>query len=350
MPKSKRFSALIDYAHGEILNFSDIEFKPFVELLRRSGCSFTYNRTGKIGDEKLDGIDLIIIGCPVNHYFISEEIKVIVDFVMAGGCLLVVNEYGGDSVQKTNLNELTKYFGIYFEGTTIRTEKFHDTGSSSLPMITDMAQHEINKNVRKIILGGCCSIRVASEAFGLFFSGRDTWIDIYDDLNNLWIKSKEINVPLIAASVYGQGRVVALGDIDIFSSNPRFGLDSLDNKRLIQNVIDWLNQPVQSAITIDWILSQVSVHREDILKNIENFNNLVETVKILEKRISNLENMQDKIQDQLFTQSQIIYEKFASESSTDDDIFDQENEVTFDNSDLLDDELKEISDENLKDL
>ena len=348
MPKSRSFSALIDYAHGEILNLSDTEFKPFADLLNRSGCSLTFNRSGKITEDSLDGIVLLIIGCPVNHHLSQSEIKLIVNFVMAGGCLLSINEYGGDSIQKTNLNELMKYFGIYFEETTVRTENTTNTGSSSLPLITDIAPHEVSKNVRKIILGGCCSIRVAKEAFGLCFSGRDTWIDVYDDINNSWVKNDEISIPLIAGSVYGQGRVIAIGDIDIFGANPRFGIEALDNKRLIQNIFNWFNQPVRSELTIEWILTQISVHREDILKNSENFTNLIDTIKILEKRITNIENIQDKMQEQIFKQSQLIHEKFKADISLEHEEFD--NTDSYINTISLDSEIEEISEEDINEL
>ncbi|MCP4764032.1 MAG: enoyl-CoA delta isomerase 1 [archaeon] len=211
----------------------------------------------------------------------------IIDFIMEGGNLLVINEYGGDAVQKTNLNDLTKFFGIYFENTAIRSNT--DTGSSSLPMINDFSKHEISKNIRKIVLGGCCSLRIAKNAMGICFSGKETWLEIYDNLNNIWIKNEDNSLPLIAAATYGQGRVVAIGDIEICSSNARFGLNALDNKKLIQNIFLWFQQPVKYETTIDWIMGQFAVQRDETLNLNNIFNNLINTIKGLEERITKLE-------------------------------------------------------------
>ena len=53
----------------------------------------------------------------------------------------------------------------------------------------------------------------------------------------------DVNVPIVSISIYGQGRIAAIGDVDMFSSNPMFGFNSLDNKQLIQNLILWFHTP-----------------------------------------------------------------------------------------------------------
>lgn len=293
MPR-KTFTVVIDYSHGELLNLSDPEFKPFSELLDQMDCYTVINSAGKINDKLLENADLLILGCPVNHYLLGDEIKNIVDFVMSGGSLLVASEYGGDSVQKTNLNDLTSYFGIYFENTAVRTKK-EETGSTSLPMITEIIEHELTKNIKKIVLGGTCSLRTAKDAFGVFLTGKDTWIEIYDNLNNTWIKNEDVNVPIIAITTYGQGRVVAIGDIDIFAGNPEFGLNTLDNKKVIMNVFNWFSHPVKQDTTIEWLLGQISVYREDIIQLKDSFNSLVDSVKMLDQKLESVSEHQREL-------------------------------------------------------
>lgn len=296
MPR-KSFSVVLDHSHGELLNLADEEFRPFGRLLEQMNCALTVHNSGKITGDILSDADLLIVGCPINHYFLYDEISDITDFVINGGCLLIASEYGGDSVQKTNLNDLTKNFGLYFENTAIRTKD--DTGSTSLPLITKVINHDITKGIRKIMLGGTCTIRTAKNAYGICMSGPETWVEIYDDLNNMWIEHDDHDIPLIAANTYGQGRIVAMGDIDIFGNNPRFGLASLDNQKLIENIFSWFDQPVRSDITIEWILHQIANYREDISQLTGNFKNLVESVQSLEERISSLEETQDDIYDSL---------------------------------------------------
>ncbi|HNS68232.1 MAG TPA: hypothetical protein PKG97_11610, partial [Mesotoga infera] len=51
-----------------------------------------------------------------------------------------------------------------------------------------------------------------------------------------------ISVPLVVAARVGSGKVVALGDSDIFSGDgnlPGAYIDQLDNLRLLQNIINW---------------------------------------------------------------------------------------------------------------
>lgn len=290
MPR-KTFTVIIDYSHGELLNLTDPEFRPFSELLDQMDCYTVINNAGKINDKLLENADLLILGCPVNHYLLGDEIRNIVDFVVSGGSLLVMSEYGGDTVQKTNLNDLTSYFGIYFENTAVRTKK-EETGSTSLPIITEIIEHELTKNIKKIILGGICSIRTAKDAIGIFLTGKDTWIEIYDNANNAWIKNEEVNVPIIAITTYGQGRVVAIGDIDIFGGNPEFGLNALDNKRVIMNIFNWFSHPVKQDTTIDWLLSQISIYREDIIHLKDSFNSLVDSVKMLDQKLENISENQ----------------------------------------------------------
>lgn len=296
MPK-KNFSVVLDHSHGELLNLSDEEFRPFGKLLEQMNCALTVHNSGKINSDILVDADLLIVGCPINHYFLYDEISDIMDFIINGGCLLIASEYGGDSVQKTNINDLTRNFGIYFENTAIRTKD--DTGSTSLPLITKLINHDITKGIRKIMLGGTCTIRTAKNAYGICMSGPETWVEIYDDLNNVWIKHDDHDIPLIAANTYGQGRVVALGDIDVFGSNPRFGLSSLDNRKLIENIFAWFDQPVRSDITIEWILHQIANYRQDIGKLNTNFKNLIDTVQNLEHRITTMEERQDDLYDSL---------------------------------------------------
>ncbi|MHA1728065.1 MAG: hypothetical protein ACTSWY_04975, partial [Promethearchaeota archaeon] len=280
-----------DQSHGEILNLSDNEFRQFAKLLARVYGVIAVHNSGNITEEILEGVNLLILGCPANSYFLKEEIRLIVDFVVKGGNLFVLSEYGADSVQKTNLNDLTKHFGIYFEKTVVHTSN-GNTGATSLQMITDIINHEITKDVHKVMLGGCCSIRTAKNAFSICNSSNDSWIEIYDDLNNTWIKNNDFKVSLISAVVYGLGRVVALGDIDIFGQNNRFGLNSLDNKRLIHNIFLYFQGQVQSNTTMKWILGQLSLHREEFVRVRESFGDIIENQKILEKRISRLEETQ----------------------------------------------------------
>ncbi|TFG21009.1 MAG: hypothetical protein EU530_01585 [Promethearchaeota archaeon] len=294
MPKAKNLRILFDYAHNEIINLEDNEYHPFRNLLKSMECVIGFNHQSRITQDILQNIDLLVIGCPVESYFVSQEIGTIVDWVSSGGNLLVMSEVG--VLQKTNLNDLMKQFGLYFENTTLRSKT--NTETNSIVLITDIVDHAITKNVKKVMVGGCSTIRTvkAKGSMDVCLSGEDTWVEVYDEINSKWVKNSDVHVPVVSISIYGQGRIAAFGDVDMFSSNPLFGLTSLDNKQLIQNLIMWFHTPVRSGATIDWLLTQFSQMREDILDIGNKFDNLVTTARILEDRISQIEERQEIFQ------------------------------------------------------
>ena len=313
MPKAKNMRILFDYAHNEIINLEDSEYHPFRNLLKSMECAVGFNHESRITQDILQNVDVSVIGCPVESYFVSQEIGAIVDWVSSGGNLLVMSEVG--VFQKTNMNDLMKHFGLYFENTTLRSKKSTDT--NSIVLITDIVEHAITKNVKKVMVGGCSTIRTvkAKDSLDVCLSGEDTWVEVYDEINNKWLENSDVNVPIVSISIYGQGRIAAFGDVDMFSSNPVFGLNALDNKQLIQNLILWFHTPVRSGATIDWLLTQFSQMREDILEIGDKFDNLVTTARILENRISDIEVRQDMFQIELNKAVQSEKEKKTEKTS-----------------------------------
>jgi len=297
MPKAKNMRILFDYAHNEILKLEDTEYHPLCKLLKSMECAIGFNHENRITQEILHNVDVLVIGCPVESYFVSHEIATIVDWVSSGGNLLVMSDIG--ILQKTNLNDLMKHFGLYFENTTLRSKKNEET--NSIVMINDIVEHAITKNVKKIMVGGCSTIRTvkAKGSMDVCLSGEDSWVEVYDEINNKWLKNSDVHVPIVSISIFGQGRIAAFGDVDMFSSNPLFGLSALDNKQLIQNLIMWFHTPVRSGATIDWLLTQFSQMREDIMDIGDKFDNLVTTARILENRISLIEERQSIFQIEL---------------------------------------------------
>jgi len=114
LPTFKK-SVLIDLTHNEMLNIDEEEFKEFLNLLKRLVLKIKKNENEKITKEILENVDLLILGNPINDFFSSIEIKYVIDFVRKGGGLLLVSEYGADHLQRTNLNDISRKFGIFFE-------------------------------------------------------------------------------------------------------------------------------------------------------------------------------------------------------------------------------------------
>ena len=287
MPKK---TVLIDLSHNEMLNIQEEEFSEFYELLKSVNLKIKTNENRNITEKQLQGIDILIIGNPINNFFSSIEIKSIINFVREGGNLLLISEYGADYLQKTNLNDISsKYFGIYFQKNIVKKSNNLNQNRDTILTIQDFKDHFATTQLRDIILGGSCSLLITKNAEPLFFS-RKSWTEVYNDLENKWSKEDDQQKQIMAASMeYGRGKVVALGDIDIFSNDSNIGLNLLDNRKFIVNIFSWFLEPVKKQDVLGWLLKQLGSLQTEIKEINNKISNLIETSTVLEKRISTLE-------------------------------------------------------------
>ena len=287
MPKK---TVLIDLSHNEMLNIHEDEFSEFLELLNSLNLKVKTNENKNITEKVLQNIDIVIIGNPIDDYFSSIEIKSIIDFVREGGNLLLVSEYGADYLQKTNLNDISgKYFGIYFQKNIVKEYNKINQNCSSILTIQDFNNHKITNQLRDVVFGGSCSLLINKNSEPLFYS-KESWTEVYNDLEKQWSKDEDNQQQIIAAyTEYGRGKVVALGDIDIFSNDPNIGMSLLDNRKFVLNIFDWFLEPVKSNDVLGWILNQLGGLQNEIKEINNKISNLIETSTVLEKRISTLE-------------------------------------------------------------
>lgn len=305
---------LFDTAHNEMLNIEDKEFSDFANLLRRLDITIKLNDNKHLVKDVVRDVDLLVIGNAIDDLFSSNEIKIIVDFVRSGGGLLLLSEYGSDYLQKTNINDLSGKFGIKFEKNLIQEVNKANQNCTSILHIQDFLKHQLTKHVREIKIGGACSLFLSKDANPLLESTENAWPEIFDSTIEKWIKEGEEEKQIIAAySEFGQGKVVAIGDIDIFTSDSNIGLNSLDNQRFLQNIINWLIEPVNESKVMTFILNQLGDLHFEIRETNKIINNIIETMTILEKRISYLE---EKSQD--YSQTAKIETKNEEESSQED--------------------------------
>ena len=284
-------SVLIDLTHNEMLNIDEDEFKEFLNLLKRLDLKIKKNENGQITKEILENIDLLIIGNPIDDFFSSLEIKHVVDHVRSGSGLLLLSEYGSDSLQKTNLNDVAGKFGIFFEKNLIKEMNDNNQNCTSILHIQDFLKHQITKNLREMIIGGACSLFINKEVKPILQTkDHSVWSEVYNNNSEKWTKDKEEQQTIAAYTEFGQGKVVALGDIDIFTLNSRIGLNSFDNRKFVQNVINWLITPVKESKVMTFILNLLGDLQYEIKETNKVLNNIIETMTILEKRISYLEN------------------------------------------------------------
>jgi len=285
----QRKTILFDLNHSEMLTLDD-EFSDFLKLLQNLNLKIKKNENKDLTKKVLEDVDVLVLGNPIDDYFSNIEIKDIVNYVRVGGNLMLVSEYGADFLQKTNLNELATNFGFYFEKNLIKEQNSHNQNCSSIIHIQKFPSNDIVNGLREVIIGGACSLFLKKGAKPLLqTSVNNIWSEIYNNTSEEWTKDKEQQHTIAAYSNFGQGKVIALGDIDIFCSDDNIGINSLDNQKFLQNVINWLIEPVKRPDVMSFILDQLGELQNGV-KEIQNtINNIIETMSILETRISYLE-------------------------------------------------------------
>ena len=273
-----------------MLNIEDEEFNEFLNLLKRLDLKIKKNKDGHITKEVLENVDLLILGNPIDDFFSSLEIRNIVDHVRSGGGLLLLSEYGADLLQKTNINDVSGKFGIFFEKNIIKEMNSNNQNCTSMLHIQDFSKHQLTKNLREVIIGGTCSLFLNKEVKPLLQSSdKSVWSEVYNITSEEWTKEEEKQQVIAAYTEFGQGKVIAIGDIDIFTSNSRIGINSLDNRKFLQNIISWLIEPVRESKVLSFILDQLGDLQYEIRETNKVLNNIIETMTILEKRISYIE-------------------------------------------------------------
>ncbi|MBY9005299.1 MAG: hypothetical protein KGD63_00915 [Candidatus Lokiarchaeota archaeon] len=292
MPFSDKITILFDLSHNEMLNLCEKEFSDFLSLLEMLNLKIIKNESNEISKGILKNIDILVIGNPINDFFSNIEIENILNYVRTGGSLFLISEYGGDYLQKTNLNDISgNFFNILFEDNIVKDENQRNINCSSILSVNSFPNHKITSQLREIIIGGSCSLLLRDNATTLLKLNDSAWAEKYDDNTNEWEKKTEKNKFIISAcSKFGQGKIITLGDIDIFTNDPNIGINKKDNKKFITNIINWLMKPSDESDVIYWTLKRLSSMEKQIKTMGLKISNIIETITILEKRISKIEN------------------------------------------------------------
>jgi len=275
----------------------DNDFSDFLKLLHNLNFKIEKNENKDLTKKVLENIDVLILGNPIDDYFSNIEIKEIVNFVRLGGSLLLVSEYGADYLQKTNLNDIANHFGFLFEKNLIKEQNPKNQNCSSILHIHEFPEIDFLNGLREVVIGGTCSLYLKKGAKVLLETSKlNNWSEIYNNSLEEWEKDKEQLHIIAAYAKFGQGKVIALGDIDIFCNDDNIGINSLDNQKFLHNSLSWLVEPVKKSDVNSFILDQIGELQNGV-KNIQTtINNLIETMSILEKRLTNIEGNSENLE------------------------------------------------------
>ncbi|GAG74854.1 unnamed protein product, partial [marine sediment metagenome] len=161
---------------------------------------------------------------------------------------------------------------------------------SSILHIHEFPETDFLNGLREVVIGGTCSLYLKKGASALLETNKlNNWSEIYNNSSEEWEKDKEQQHIIAAYAKFGQGKVIAFGDIDIFCNDDNIGINSLDNQKFLHNIFSWLVEPVKKSDVNSFILEQIGGLQNGV-KNIQTtINNIIETMSILEKRLTNIE-------------------------------------------------------------
>ena len=287
---------LIDLSHGEMLTLDD-DFSDFLKLLHNLNFKIEKNENKDLTKKVLENVDVLILGNPIDDYFSNIEIKEIVNFVRLGGSLLLISEYGADYLQKTNLNDITNHFGFLFEKNLIKEQNPKNHNCSSILHIHGFPETDFLNGLREVVIGGTCSLYLKKGAKPLLETNKlNNWSEIYNNSSEKWEKDKEQQHIIAAYAKFGQGKVIAFGDIDIFCSDDNIGINSFDNQKFLHNIFSWLVAPVEKSDVNSFILEQIGELQNGVQQTQKTINNLIETMSILERRLTNIEENSENLE------------------------------------------------------
>lgn len=292
MPLLKKANILFDLSHNEMLNIEEEEFSEFYNLLLRLNIKINVNKEKELLKELLVDKDILIIGNPIDDYFSQDEIRNVINFVRKGGNILLLSEYGADYLQKTNINDISgPHFGIYFENNLIKGLNNNNQNSTSLLNIQNFGNKKIRNGLREMIIGGTCSISLEKGAKPLLWTSEcNIWSEWYNNSLEVMTKAEDDSQIIGAYSKYGKGKIIALGDIDIFTNDLNIGISQLDNQIFITNILNWLIAPLKEPDLISFALNQLGEFDKYIASIKKKINNVIESITLLEKRISKIED------------------------------------------------------------
>lgn len=256
----KKHSIALDYSHNNMLTLEASSYTDFTQFLFASGYKLGKIEAGFGSVMTLKDYDAIVISSPKNIDLTPQEIENLEQYVKNGGGLLLVSTRGGDYVNRTNLNELTKKFGFRFVADEV-SDSVNYVSLQKRQILGKFKSHYITEQIQKIVLSNACSI----ETFEIEENRKDVRIEVvvrgglYCFRNvfdgQTWTEEDSPKIPLMVAGQYFKGKVFAFGSLSIFSSLGReYGFKTFDNDIIIANILRWLILDIATegkVITVD---------------------------------------------------------------------------------------------------
>jgi len=228
-----------DETHNEVHRLSD-DYGGLHDLLESSGFEAESLTEGPLTLSKLREYSVLVLPLP-RKALLEEEIDAIISFVEGGGGLFIIGDSGGDRFWRSNVNNLSRIFGIIFNPDIVRAP-------IEPVIINQFQQHPITSDVRQIVYRTGSSLKITGNATGLATASGEAWADELDGQIGIPEpgERKGEDVIVLAASNFGLGRIVCLGSSTLFIDSNLI----IDHKKICLNILRWLSstEPLRTFI------------------------------------------------------------------------------------------------------
>ncbi len=267
-PKSKQPKILADLYHTRLQNHVDYRLKKgeysyqgvfgyyrAFRHLQAQGYQIDVFKEKPITSVCLDGYDTLFINLlhESRPAISKEEQKAILEYVHKGGGLVIIVDHTNVYRHAERLNPMLMPMGIeILFGTMAELSPAHSIEGNGWIKVLDFRPHPITKGVKMLSLQTGTALKTKT---GVAFSSKNSFSDFWNEKNKNFFhgdwkhngddkKEPRGPLPVVAATSYGKGRVVVLGDQNMFGDTLlHFG----DNFTLFMNTFAWTSKQEQAS-------------------------------------------------------------------------------------------------------
>ena len=211
------------------------------------------NEEDAIDEKTLSACDVLVIKIPRARYA-PEEVRAVVNFVEAGGGLLLIGDHTNLERSAAHMNDITRAFGFTFRDDVLySTQPAPDQEHYQSPM----APHPAIGHVPEFDFAISCSIDPGSSQGRPVVTAAGLWSMPGDfHMSNYMPYAQHVPETRFGSFVQawstraGQGRVIAWGDSTIFSN---FCLYQPGKAQVLLNLVEWLNHQGGTGVWWLWV-------------------------------------------------------------------------------------------------
>lgn len=248
---------LIDDVHQNENDFDGYSINSFYEKMISTlqEMGYTVKFASQAGfNPSLLTYSTVLLPAPFQAYT-SGEIQTLVGFVNSGGKIIMFGEWSGyGDTANANLSILSTTLGagIVFDSNTVYDDSSNYNNTNYWPLISDFANHPTTTGLSEITLIAGTSLTTQSPAIPIAYASSTAYKQasfsrgensVGAGIEPVGNRLKVGSIVAAAVSQVGRGKVIAVGDVNLFSNDIYFGgtdfIDLYSNKQFLKNIINW---------------------------------------------------------------------------------------------------------------